>query len=296
MRIATLVPSATDLVVALGLERHLVGVSHECDHPAAAALPVLTRSFVPKAPEADPAVVDQAVSDAVAGGSSLYLADRARLSALAPDWVIGQDVCDVCAVSGSEAQAALPTGSRLLQLSATSVARLHQDLRRLGDALGQLARAEAVIAGLEAALEAARDEAFPTAEGRRVLTLEWGRPPFVGGHWVPELVERLGARHLLVGPGEPSRRVSWAALRAERPDLVVFMPCGYRIDEAEREARGLGELADLHAPVWATDAARLFSRCTPDALSQGARALAALLSGRVPDPGDARLTRPLPQP
>jgi iron complex transport system substrate-binding protein len=280
MRIATLVPSATDLVCALGLAEQLVGVSHECDHPAARDLPVVTRSGLPSAPETDPARVDEAVSAAIASGASLYVAERGRLAELGPDLVVGQAVCDVCAVGPDEAASALPEGARLLSLRATSLAGLREDLAQLGAATGRAREAEAEIEALEAELETLRG----AGRGRRALALEWSDPPFLGGHWIPELFHRVGAEHLLAGPGEPSRRARWSDVRAAAPEVVVFMPCGYDLGGAKAEAEGCAPLLELGAEVWATDATRLFSRCTSAAVRAGAATLAALLSGAGPDP------------
>lgn len=283
MRIASLVPSGTDIVAALGLADRLVGVSHECDHPCAEGLPVLTRSRVPSAPEQGAAAVDAAVSAAMAEGGPLYLTDRELLAELAPDLVISQDICDVCAVRGRDAHEALPAGAALVTLRATSVAGLAADLRRVGVAAG-VDGAAAAETWLEAMAEI--DEA---GAPRRVLTLEWSDPPFVGGHWVPELVERAGGRNVLAEVGAPSRRVTPEAVAAARADVVLFLPCGYDLAAAAREAEALpaGE-----APLWACDANRLFSRCTPEALLGGLRLVSAILRDEQVDPADAVLVRP----
>lgn len=290
MRIATLVPSATDLVCALDLGEALVGVSHECDHPAARGRPVVTRSQIPAAPAQAPAAVDRAVSEALASGRSLYVADRARLDALAPDLVVGQAVCDVCAVSEAVAAEALPRGSRLLTLAATSIAGLEEDLRRLGAVVGRAEVARGVFSDLERDLDRL-PRALPGR--RRVLALEWTDPPFLGGHWIPELVERVGAEHLIVGPGTPSRRSTWEEIRAAEPDLVVCMPCGYTLSEASEEARAASGLGRLDAEIWASDATRLFSRCTTAAVSAGAKTLAAIVSGEASSPQDALRVDPI---
>lgn len=283
LRVASLVPSATDILCALGLAEALVGVSHECDHPAAEGLPVLTQSRIPAAPAADPAEVDRAVSETVAAGDSLYVADRARLAELRPDVVVSQDICDVCAVEGNVARAALPEGARLVMLNATSIAGLDDDVSRLAEATDQAARGRQVLATLHERLEATRG-----IDGPRLLALEWSAPPFLGGHWVPELVAHVGARDVLATPGAASRRATWSEIAAAEPELVVFMPCGYHLEEAAAEAERCSELRALGKPVWATDATRLFSRCTLDAIAAGAETLAAIAQGRAPDARSAR--------
>ena len=283
MRIASLVPSATDVVAALGFADQLVGVSHECDHPAAAGRPILTASNVPTAPSVDPGEVDRSVSEAVAAGKSIYRANRRLLMELTPDVVLGQTICDVCAVAEPVARAALPAGAELINLQATTLSGLSKDLERVGQALGCGARAQALDEEIRR-----RVDGLARAKGPRVLTLEWGHPPFLGGHWVPELVEQVGGHHLLAAPGAASRRSTWTEIRAARPDVVIYLPCGYQLAEAEREARNIPELLALGVPVWATDATRLFSRCTPQAVMGGAQTLSAILSARPVDETYAR--------
>ncbi|MGF1466606.1 MAG: cobalamin-binding protein [Sandaracinaceae bacterium] len=283
MRIASLVPSATDLVAALGLAEHLVGVSHECDHPAARGLPSLTRSRIPAAPASPPAEVDRAVRDTVQAGESLYVADRALLADLRPDLVLSQAICDVCAVEGQAAREALPAGARLLMVEATSLAGLETDVLRVAEAAGERERGAELVQRLMFALDELRGDGGP-----RMLTLEWGDPPFIGGHWVPELVELVGGTAALGRAGAPSRRATWPEAHASAPEVVVFLPCGYRLEEAAAEASRLEPLRAFERPEWATDAPRLFSRCTPDAVVEGARTLAAIARGESPAAAAAR--------
>jgi len=294
LRIATLVPSATDLVLALGLERALVGISHECDHPSAAGLPVLTESTLGAAPERDPAEIDRAVSAAVAEGAPLYRTDLDALAALSPDLVIAQDVCDVCAVNGASLRGKLPDGAHLLRLGATSLEGLERDLRAIGYAADRTEAAERVVGELRAALDEVRG-ALRGAPVRRVLGLEWGDPPFSAGHWVPELIGVAGGRDVLAAPGGPSRRVSGPLPEAE---LLVFTPCGYTTEQAaaelsrlQAEGKPVGRAA-ARQPSWAVDAVRLLSRLTPSSAADAARTLAGIFHpDRVapPSPADARL-------
>ncbi|MFZ6179219.1 ABC transporter substrate-binding protein [Nannocystis pusilla] len=282
-RIACLVPAATDLAAALGLD--VVGVSHECDHPIARGLPVLTRSRIaamhPHGP--GPADIDRQVSAAVAAGEPLYVVDRAALARLAPDIVLSQAICDVCAARADRCD--LPAGARLVELAATSLAGLADDVRAVAAAAGVPERGEACLADIaahHAALVRPRDRP-------RTLALEWGHPPFLGGHWVPELVALAGGEHLLSGTGQPSRRADWAEITAADPDIVVFMPCGYDLAAAAAEAEALCRSSPLgqlrcvrEGRLWAVDAVRLFSRCTPHSVIHGAAVLAALLRGDEP--------------
>jgi len=288
LRIASLIPSGTDIVAFLGLERQLVGVSHCCDHPAGAQLPILTHSRIPSHQQATALEVDNAVSSAVSSGESLYLTHRDLLEQLAPDVVLSQDVCDVCAVSADQASCDLPAGARLVMLSATSLAGLWNDLERVGRATGTLERATDAASELQTRLERVRQRVQGRARPR-VLALEWSDPPFLGGHWVPELIGLAGGDHVLSGPGEASRRSSWAEIAAADPDVIVFMPCGYTLPEAVTEARTLlerkPEFTHLRAVregrLWITDATRLFSRCTPVSV-RATEVLAGILHGVYP--------------
>ncbi|HVL98159.1 MAG TPA: ABC transporter substrate-binding protein [Egibacteraceae bacterium] len=280
-RVASLVPAGTDIVAALGLGAALVGVSHACDHPVADGLPVLTASALGDV--ASPAgEVDRRVRAAVSAGEPLYRVDVALLGSLAPDVVLAQDVCDVCALPGADAAGALPAGAELVLLRGASLAGLEADLMMVGAAMGVSDRAERQIAAIASAHRHVRRR----VAGRphpRVVALEWGDPPFLAGHWVPELVEVAGGRHLLTGAGEASRRSSWDEVAAVDPDAIVFLPCGYGVERAVAEASqlaGLPEVTQLRAVragrFWAVEAARLFSRLSP-AVVTAAPVLASLL-------------------
>lgn len=299
----TLVPSATDLVCALGAADRVVGVSHECDHPAVAGRPVLTRANLATAPApgqaaADPAALDAAVSRAHAAGEPLYLTDRTLLHRLAPEVVVAQDTCDVCAVTGDQAACEVPPGTEVVRLGAVDLEGLRADLRRVGEALGGDGPVEA------AAAIAALDEGLAVVRARvvglprpTVLLLEWADPPYVAGHQVPEVLAVAGGVDALGTAGAPSRRVTWEEVAAADPDVLVFLPCGYALDAAVAEGRALlrrPEAARLRAVAegraWAVDATRLLSRCTPVAV-QAAEVLAAVLHPDVlgpPAPADAR--------
>jgi iron complex transport system substrate-binding protein len=278
VRVASLIPSGTDIAVALGLGDALVGVSHECDDPAAVGLPVLTSSALPGG-DTPPAEIDRLVSQSAAAGDTIYRTDLVLLQELRPDVILTQDICDVCAVPARQVSCDLPPGAELVTLSATTLAGLADDLLRVGKATGAEERARAVADGL------------PTTAASvgvvRVAAVEWGDPPFTGGDWVPELVELAGGVSVLGRPGERSRRTTWDDIRAARPDVVVFMPCGYELDQAAAEARTL----PWDGPLWATDSTHLFSRCTPQAVTGGLDVLRAIVSGGQPDPKRATRIR-----
>lgn len=297
MRIVSLLPTGTDIVAALGLEGQLVGVSHACDHPIARGKPVLTRvRSIGMTGEAAPAAIDLEVSEAVANGLSLYELNGAQLRALRPDIVISQDVCGVCAVDSRAVTGSIPDAAQLITLTATSLEGLYEDLERIGEATGTQCWSREAAQAVRDRIEAVRARLVGVPR-KRVLALEWGDPPYLGGHWVPQLVECAGAEHVLGRPAEPSRRSTWAEIAEADPDVIVFMPCGYSLDQAEREARGLlarPEVASLRAvrdrQFWATNATALFSRLTPKA-ALAVETLAGILHPEAwtgPDSQEAR--------
>lgn len=298
MRIASLIPSGTDIAVALGLQSTLVGVSHACDHAAARGLPILTHSVIPA--DLSPLEIDRAVSEALANedaNGSLYRTDRELLRQLAPDVILTQSICDVCAVNASSIACDLPRGAQLITLGATNFDGLWNDLNAVADATGT--DASTLIDDLQARL----DRVQQTVRNRtrpRVLVLEWTEPPFLGGHWVPEIIERAGGEHLLGRIGEPSRRATWDEIAAADPEVLIVAPCGYGLDETMAQTRALLDnphFAQLRAvqngQVWATNATHLFSRCTPMSI-RAVEVVAGIFHSEVwekPDGSEAKIVR-----
>jgi iron complex transport system substrate-binding protein len=266
MRIASLVPSATEMLFALGLGEQVVGVTHECDHPAPASrLPHLTSTVLP--PGLSAGEIDAAVKQVVGEGRALYGLDEERLSQLEPELIVTQAVCEVCAVSYEDVVAVaarLPGPPRVLQQDPSSLAEVLEDVTRLGAAAGIEPRAAGVRAELEARLESVQ-AAVAGAALPRVVALEWLDPPFVGGHWLPEMVAMAGGEDVAGPPGAKSPEVTWESLEALRPDDVVVMPCGWYVEEArEQAAEHWDRIEALGAEhVFAVDAASTFSRPGP---------------------------------
>ncbi len=279
MRIASLVPSATEMCFALGLGDDVVAVTHECDHPAAtAALPRLTRSLIPAG--LDPAAIDTAVGERVAAGESLYALDAGRLAELAPDLIVTQQVCAVCAVSSDDVRgvaAGLPSRPRVLSLDPSRLADVLADAETLAAAAGDAAAGRMLRGSLAARIEAVR-AATAAATAPRVAALEWLDPPYCAGHWLPEMIAAAGGSDALATPGERSRTIGWDEVAAARPDVVVVMPCGLDAAAAAAEARRHHRsLAALGAgAVHAVDAAASFSRPGPR-LADGVELLGHLL-------------------
>ena len=267
MRVASLVPSATEMLFALGLGDSVAAVTHECDHPPpAAALPHLTRSVIPAG--LPPGEIDARVREVTGRGEALYRLDEETLRSLEVDLIATQAVCEVCAVSFDDVRAVaerLPTNPRVLSLDPSDLGDVLDDVVTLAGAAGVPERGAALRADLERRLAAVAERVADVERRPRVLALEWLDPPFVGGHWVPEMIERAGGIDPMGRPGEKSATVRWGALAAARPDIVVVMPCGLAAEEAAEQAADHAELlARLGArEVWAVDAAASFSRPGP---------------------------------
>jgi iron complex transport system substrate-binding protein len=288
MRIVSLLPSATEIVYALGLAEHLVGVTDECDWPPQArTVRVVSRSALPAAVE--PAEIDRLVSASIGGGQPIYRLDTDTIGDLRPDLVLAQDLCAVCAVpSGHVNQALDVLGCRaeVVSLDPSSLDEVLDGVLQVGRAAGVQQRAHGVVAGLRERLASVQAAVAGLARPR-VFALEWGAPPFNGGHWVPEMLQVAGGQPLLACPGAPSVRVTWEQIEATAPQVVVFMPCGYDLqaaaDEATRTLLGRPELAGVEAIV-VVDASAYCSRPGPR-LVDGVEILAAALHpGQLPPP------------
>jgi iron complex transport system substrate-binding protein len=291
MRIASLVPSATEMLFALGLGESVVAVTHECDYPEEArSRPQLTRSVLPAGLGARE--IDRAVTSTVGEGRALYELDEGRLASAAPDLIVTQALCPVCAVSYEEVleiARRLPSRPRVLQQDPSTLAEVLEDLTRLGEATGAEAAARELRAELEGRL-ASVEAAVAGASQPRVIALEWLDPPYVAGHWVPEMIAIAGGEDVAGPPGLRSAEVSWSELSGLTPEIVVAMPCGRYAEEARGEAsEHLAQLEALGGPrVFAVDAASSFSRPGPR-LVDGVELLAHLLHPEAVDsPGSIR--------
>ncbi len=289
MRIASLLPSATEIVCALGLADYLVGVSHECDYPAdvVASLPRLTRSAVPHGLSS--AAVDAAVSDLLRRGESLYAVEEEMLAALNPDLLITQELCDVCAVSYDDVcriSQRLPSRPQVVSLTPPDLNGIFADIATIAAATGVEERGQALIDSLHTRL----DQVAAQVKGRphpRVFLLEWLDPPFAAGHWAPEMVALAGGEEVLGKAGEKSFRVTWPQIIAAQPEVILIAPCGYSQAQAEVEwaalskPQGWEEIpAVQQGRVYALDANSYCSRPAPRVID-GIEQLAALFHPEV---------------
>ena len=279
MRIASLVPSATEALFALGLGESVVAVTHECDHPVAATeLPRLTSSVIPDG--LGPGEIDARVREVTGRGEALYRLDEERLAPLAPDLIVTQALCAVCAVSYDDVRAVaerLPSRPRVISLDPETLDEVLDDLPRLAQAAGERSSGERLHRELSARLADIR-EATAGRERPRVAALEWLDPVYVGGHWVPEMIALAGGEDVLGQAGGRSQVVGWDELAASEPEVVVVMPCGLYADEAAAQARAYADRLEAVGAraVFAVDAASSFSRPGPR-LVDGTELLAHLL-------------------
>jgi iron complex transport system substrate-binding protein len=296
VRIVSLVPSATETLFALGAADEVIAVTHECDWPPEArALPKVTRDVLPSGLSAGE--IDAAVRERTERGDSIYALDSERLVSLAPDLIVTQALCTVCAVSHDDVRAIaeehLP-GARVVSTDPTTVGEVLGDIRMLADLIDRWSEGEALIEEASERIDAVR-EAVSGAPAPRVAAIEWLDPPFVAGHWTPQMIEWAGGEDVLGFAGEPSFSTDWDTVAAAQPDVVVVMPCGYDARRAHEEAESFRERLDAvgAGQVVAVDASAYFSRPGPR-LVDGLELLAYLLHPeRFPEPPPATADRAL---
>lgn len=293
MRIASLVPSATELLFAMGLGDDVVAVTHECDYPFEATdLPQLTTSVIPA--NLPPGEVDALVRGQVGDGRSLYTLDEELLKEEEPDLIVAQQLCDVCAVSIDDVRAVaerMESKPKVISLDPTTIGEMLGDIRKIAEATDEKDLGVDLVQTLADRIDdvkiALKDVGRPDGPERvSVAALEWLDPVFLGGHWVPQMIELAGGMDFLGLPGEPSREADWDEVRIAEPSTVILMQCGYDAARAAEEAydfteqlRGLGA-----ANIYATDANAYFSRPGPR-LIDGIELLAHTLHPTlVPEP------------
>ena len=303
MRIASLLPSATEIVAALGALDQLVGVSHACDYPSEIErLPRLTRTHVDAT--AAPAAIDRDVRLTAERGAPLYEVNEELLRSLRPDVIVTQALCDVCAVRETDVRAIaehLSPPPAVATLAGMSIDGIVVDIECVASAIGATDEAEELIAGLRARLRSVHERLRAARAPRpRVAVLEWTDPVYAAGHWVPEMVHRAGGADALAAPGAHSRAISTADVASAAPDVLLFAPCGYDLARATREATetlsGDAWQWARDRIAWAIDANALTSRPGPrviDGVETFARLLHPSLFG-TPAADRARLLQDSP--
>jgi iron complex transport system substrate-binding protein len=272
MRIVSLLPSATEIVCALGLEEQLVGVSHECDYPpSVASLPKVTRTLIPA--DASSGEIDRMVRERLQTEPALYTLDLPVLNSLGPDLIVTQALCDVCAVSQAEVQAAqcqLSSHPQVVNLAPQSLEDIFASIRQLAAVAEVERRAEELLSGLRARVAAVAERTSRLATRPRVALLEWLDPPFCGGHWNPELVRLAGGIEGLGCEGRPSRTLRWQEILTWQPEVIFIACCGFGVERtlrdlpATRRLPGWPELPAVKSGrVYLADGSHYFSRPGP---------------------------------
>lgn len=283
MRVVTFLPSATEIVAALGRLDDIVGVSHECDYPPVVrSREVVTASAIDS--RASPGEIDVAVRGFVDSGRPLYDVREDRVRALAPDVMVTQVVCDVCAVSEGDVRALatrLTPSPNVVTLGATTIDGIFDDVRRIAAALHVADRGDALIDSARSRMRRVHDTLKAARAPRpRVAVIEWTDPVFAAGHWVPEMVYRAGGEDVLAKPGEHSTTRTLDAVRAADPEVIVVGPCGFDLEHAATDAERMLATDDWgwarDRPVWAVDANAFLSRPGPRVVD-GIELLASIL-------------------
>lgn len=299
MRIVSLLPSATEMICALGLEDRLVGVTHECDFPGSVRrLPAVTRTLIPG--DASSAEIDRLVRERLRTDRALYTLDLPTLESLRPDLIVTQALCDVCAVAEDEVRDAvcrLPGTPRIVNLEPRTLSQVFEAIRQVAAAAGVTDAADRVVAGLTARVEAVATRAARSRHRPRVALLEWLDPPFSSGHWNPELVRLAGGIEGLGREGAPSRTLRWEDVVAWQPEVVLIACCGLDVERTLRDIPLLDSVSEWQAlpavrsgRVYVTDGSHYFNRPGPrlvDSLEILAHAI---------DPGVHPLPEALPAP
>jgi iron complex transport system substrate-binding protein len=302
MKVVSLLPSATEIVYALGLGDDLVGVTDECDYPPEAVTkPVVSRSALPQGRPLSAREIDEAVRGRLDAKQPLYVLDTDLLRREQPDVVLTQDLCRVCAVPSGQVQQALDMiglpDAKVISLDPNTLDEVIAQIEVVGKMLERAEEAAELTETLRARIARVKEIAarLPMLN---VFCMEWSDPPFAAGHWVPEMVEAAAGVNLLSEKAGPARQVTHREIRDANPEAIVFMPCGYYLEEAEEEAPGVFEHAELretpavrNGNVFAVDATSYYSRPGPR-IVDGLEILAwALHPDAYPEPAEGTISR-----
>lgn len=294
-RIVSFLPSATEIACALGLADSIVGITHECDYPPEIKnKPVVVRNVLP-IEKMSQSEIDRAVAERIREGKSLYEIDEQLLRELAPEIILTQNLCQVCAPSGNEVSQvikALPKAPQILWLTPRSISEIFDNVRELAAATDRTAEAENLVNDCLRRLESLGERTKSAARRPRVFCMEWLDPVYASGHWVPELVKIAGGIDELGSERGESVRISWEKITAWAPEILVIMPCGFNLDQTMKQVSSVFEdhsspFFDLPAVrnhrVYAVDANSYFARPGPRVV-EGAELLAQLIHPELFDP------------
>lgn len=291
MRICSLIPGATEVIAALGLEHQLVGISHECDFPPSIRqVPIMIESLV-ETEHTTSGGIDQRVKDLVAGGHQLYQLREKAFQQARPDLILTQGLCHVCSVTPDQLTRAIQSlqyQPEMLTLSPTTLQDVLHDIERIARTVGAVPKGKALATDLRDRLERVRLRTGNVGVRPRVVCLEWLDPLYVAGHWVPEMIDLAGGHDVLGSKDSPSYQTTWNDVAAAQPDVIIVMPCGYSVDRTLNELRQVGPVRAAWqraqtswSDIYIVDAGSYFSRPGPR-LIDGVELLAAILH---PDQG-----------
>jgi iron complex transport system substrate-binding protein len=273
LKIVSLLPSATELVFALGLGDQLEGVTYECDYPAEArAKPVVSDTALPTDRPRTAGETDELVREHMDRREPIYVLNKEQISKIQPDLILTQDLCRVCAVPSGQIEDALRElgcRSEVVSMDPDGLEDIMESFLDVGRATGSEPRAKELVEEMRDRIDSVRSRSARLPE-IRTFCMEWLDPPFAGGHWIPEMVALAAGQNLLSEPKVPSRTVTWREVADAAPEVVVYMPCGYYLEEAEDEAARLYFVPEFRettayaaGTVYATDASSYFSRPGP---------------------------------
>jgi len=291
MRIVSLLPSATEIVFALGLGDELEGVTFECDYPAEAKSKVVVSGTALPPGLDDPAEIDRLVTESMDAEEPIYTLDAERIRTIRPDLILAQDLCRVCAVPSGHVEDALQQlgcTAEVLSLDPNTLDEVIACVGVVGAATGREVAAETLMQSLRSRVDAVR-AAVADQPTRRVVAIEWADPPFTGGHWVPEMIQAAGGLSLLAEPGQRSRKTTWHEIAEANAEVALFIPCGYDLRQAKQQAHAILSQPALSEvdEIWVADATAYWSRPGPR-LVDGIEALAWALHPQAvhKPPGD----------
>jgi iron complex transport system substrate-binding protein len=289
VRVVSLVPSATEIIAALGLADQLVGRSHECNYPPEVqAAPVVSASRIDTS-SIPSAQIDRAVREALADGRPLYAVDAELLERLAPDLIVTQDLCEVCAVPSGEVRRVAHVDAETLSLDPRDLGEIEESIRTIGRHLGAAGPGELLAQAVHARIEGVR-EAVRGLPRPRVFVAEWLDPPFAAGHWVPEMVELAGGEEVLGRARERSYPTTWETVAEAGPQLLVLAPCGFDLERTVSEA---GAVPAMGARVVAVNGDAAYSRPGPR-VAEGVAQLANLMHPEAVEPPRLELCQLIP--
>ena len=269
IRICSLLPSTTEIVCELGLKENLVGITHECDYPAEIRdVQVVTKSLIDHTGSTS-SQINTHISEALHKGSGIYAIDNEALSKVDPNIILTQELCEVCAVSYSMVEESVRTlrgNQKILSFEPSNLEGILDSILQIGKQTNTESKASSIVGQAHSRLDFIKSQSLKSSAKPRVLGLEWLDPPFIGGHWVPEMIEIAGGTPALGKHEEPSRQVTWEEVSKSSPEIIVLMVCGFDLVKTIEEFDLLKESdfwKTYDGKIYAVDGSAYFSRPGP---------------------------------